>query len=85
MSNYTIHTEWDVMNVVSNVKNEFEDLRPYIKFTMVLRRKTIFYTVNLIIPCVSMSFLTVIVFGLPSESGQTYLFNLKKSLLNFYL
>jgi nicotinic acetylcholine receptor len=69
MSNYTIHDEWDVMDVLSYVKHEFVDLKPYIKFTMVLRRKTIFYTVNLIIPCVSMSFLTVIVFGLPSESG----------------
>ena len=75
MSNYTIHDEWDVMKVYSEVDNEYnnnnqlEDVRPFIKFTMVLRRKTIFYTVSLIIPCVSMAFLTVIVFGLPSESG----------------
>lgn len=74
MTNYSQSFEWDVMDVVSNVNNKFdnnslEEFRPYIKFSMTLRRKTLFYTVNLIIPCISMSFLTVIVFGLPSESG----------------
>lgn len=38
------------------------------KFTM--RRKTLFYTVNLIIPCVALTFLTVLVFYLPSDSGE---------------
>ena len=37
---------------------------------MTLRRKTLFYTVNLIIPCVGISFLTVLVFYLPSDSGE---------------
>jgi nicotinic acetylcholine receptor len=74
MTSFIINDEWDVMEVVSIVDNKyhnnaFEELRPYIKFTMTLRRKTLFYTVNMIIPCVSMSLLTVIVFGLPSDSG----------------
>ena len=41
-----------------------------ITFYMTLRRKTLFYTVNLIIPCVGISFLTVLVFYLPSDSGE---------------
>ena len=41
-----------------------------ITFMMTLRRKTLFYTVNLIIPCVGISFLTVLVFYLPSDSGE---------------
>ena len=41
-----------------------------ITFFMTLRRKTLFYTVNLIIPCVGISFLTVLVFYLPSDSGE---------------
>ena len=43
---------------------------PDITFMMTLRRKTLFYTVNLIIPCVGISFLTVLVFYLPSDSGE---------------
>ena len=44
-----------------------------ITFYMTLRRKTLFYTVNLIIPCVGISFLTVLVFYLPSDSGEKVL------------
>lgn len=39
-------------------------------FCLILRRKTTFYMVNLIIPCVSMSFLTISVFLLSSNSGE---------------
>lgn len=35
-----------------------------------MRRKTLFYTVNLIIPCMGISFLTILVFYLPSDSGE---------------
>ena len=49
-----------------------------ITFFMTLRRKTLFYTVNLIIPCVGISFLTVLVFYLPSDSGE------KVSLVQYY-
>lgn len=47
-------------------KNLFAD----ITFKMTMRRKTLFYTVNLIIPCVALTFLTVLVFYLPSDSGE---------------
>ena len=45
---------------------------PYldITFNITMRRKTLFYTVNLIIPCVGISFLSVLVFYLPSDSGE---------------
>ena len=54
-----------------------------ITFFMTLRRKTLFYTVNLIIPCVGISFLTVLVFYLPSDSGEKVNEKLKISLFNF--
>merc|ERR1719264_755112 len=47
-----------------------EEPYPDIIFTLKLRRKTLFYTVNLIIPCVGISFLSVLVFYLPSDSGE---------------
>lgn len=47
-----------------------EILSTDITFKMTMRRKTLFYTVNLIIPCVALTFLTVLVFYLPSDSGE---------------
>ena len=41
-----------------------------ITFNITIRRKTLFHTVNLIIPCIAITFLTVLVFYLPSDSGQ---------------
>eukprot|EP00094_Tigriopus_californicus_P003578 TCALIF_03441-PA protein Name:"Similar to nAChRbeta2 Acetylcholine receptor subunit beta-like 2 (Drosophila melanogaster)" AED:0.20 eAED:0.20 QI:178/0.77/0.7/1/0.88/0.8/10/0/416 len=58
-----------------------------ITFYMTLRRKTLFYTVNLIIPCVGISFLTVLVFYLPSDSGEkvTLCISILLSLTVFFL
>merc|ERR1719189_2235951 len=54
---------------------------------MTLRRKTLFYTVNLIIPCVGISFLTVLVFYLPADSGEkvTLCISILLSLTVFFL
>ena len=48
----------------------FQEPFPDIIFQIHLRRKTLFYVVNLIIPCVGISFLSVLVFYLPSDSGR---------------
>lgn len=57
---------------------------PYldITFNITMRRKTLFYTVNLIIPCMGISFLTVLVFYLPSDSGEKVRKRLAFILLN---
>ena len=66
--------EWDILEVpaVRNVKWYTCCTEPYldITFNVTMRRKTLFYTVNLIIPCMGISFLTVLVFYLPSDSGE---------------
>ena len=66
--------EWDIMAVPATrniVKNPYSDeFYPDITFNITLKRKTLFYTCNLIIPCVGISFLTVLTFYLPSESGE---------------
>ena len=41
-----------------------------ITFYITIRRKTLFYTVNLILPTVLISFLCVLVFYLPAEAGE---------------
>lgn len=66
--------EWDVMSVPAKRSIVYSPLskefHPDITFNITLRRKTLFYTCNLIIPCVGLSFLTVLTFYLPSESGE---------------
>ena len=43
---------------------------PDITFNITLRRKTLFYAVNLIIPCVSINMITILTFYLPCDSGE---------------
>ena len=64
--------EWDIMSVSAKRNNKAisSDVYPDITFHIRLRRKTLFYTVNLIIPCICITFLTVLTFYLPSDSGE---------------
>ncbi|XP_050401416.1 acetylcholine receptor subunit alpha-like isoform X2 [Patella vulgata] len=83
--------EWDLLQVYAqkNVRKYLCCPEPYpdITFFIEMRRKTLFYTVNLIIPCVAISFLTVLVFYLPSDSGEkvTLCISILLSLTVFFL
>ncbi|XP_054159606.1 acetylcholine receptor subunit alpha-like 1 [Oppia nitens] len=74
LSAFYLSVEWDIMSVPAKRKEKFysccEMPYPDITFNITLRRKTLFYTVNLIIPCVAISFLSILVFYLPSDSGE---------------
>ena len=67
-------TEWDLLTVPAKKNQKYytccAEPYPDITFNITMRRKTLFHTVNLIIPCVAISFLTVLVFYLPSDSGE---------------
>ena len=84
-------TEWDLLAIPAqkNVKRYTCCIETYpdIRFNITLRRKTLFYTVNLIIPCVAISGLTVLVFYLPSDSGEkiTMSISILVSLTMFFL
>jgi nicotinic acetylcholine receptor len=71
---YYPNGEWDIIRApaMRNQKKYSCCLQPYydITYALVLKRKTLFYTVHLIIPCVGISFLSFIVFYLPSQSGE---------------
>jgi len=56
-------------------------------FTCRLQRKSLFYTVNLLIPCINISILTVLVFLVPSDSRKkiTLSISILVALLVFYL
>lgn len=91
MTDYYASFIWDVMSVPAS-RNEVvypccPEIYPDITFNITIRRKTLFYTVNLIIPCVAISFLTVLVFYLPSDSGEkiTLCISILLSLTVFFL
>jgi nicotinic acetylcholine receptor len=73
LSDYWKSGTWDIievpayLNVYDNPGNPTET---DITFVITIRRKTLFYTVNLILPTVLISFLCVLVFYLPAEAGE---------------
>ena len=72
---YYLSVEWDIMKVPAERNEKYysccgDTPFPDIFFNITLRRKTLFYTVNLIIPCVGISCLSVLVFYLPADSGE---------------
>ncbi|KAL0110248.1 hypothetical protein PUN28_013718 [Cardiocondyla obscurior] len=71
---YYPSVEWDILGVPAERHKRYYPccLEPYpdIFFNVTLRRKTLFYTVNLIVPCVGISYLSVLAFYLPADSGE---------------
>ncbi|KAK0428454.1 hypothetical protein QR680_010817 [Steinernema hermaphroditum] len=77
LSDYYPSVEWDIMSRVAKRRSKnYPSCCPGsgnyvdIMYYLVLRRKPLFYTVNLVFPCVGISFLTILVFYLPSDSGE---------------
>ncbi|XP_037079305.1 LOW QUALITY PROTEIN: uncharacterized protein LOC119100304, partial [Pollicipes pollicipes] len=74
LKEYYPSVEWDILRAPATRHEKFYPccVEPYpdIYFNVTLRRKTLFYTVNLIIPCVGLSYLSVLVFYLPADSGE---------------
>jgi len=91
LTEFYVSVEWDVLDVPARKNEEFfpccEEPYPDITFNVTMRRKTLFYTVNLIIPCVGITFLTILVFYLPSDSGEkvTLCISILVSLTVFFL
>ncbi|RZF32944.1 hypothetical protein LSTR_LSTR000814, partial [Laodelphax striatellus] len=72
LSDYWKSGTWDIIEVPAYL-NIYEGNQPTetdITFYIIIRRKTLFYTVNLILPTVLISFLCVLVFYLPAEAGE---------------
>ncbi|KAL3090096.1 hypothetical protein niasHS_006548 [Heterodera schachtii] len=66
LSEYSRSHIWDVIGAPATLVNR----RSRIEFQIRLRRKTLFYTIVLIIPTVLMAFLSMAVFFLPTDSGE---------------
>ncbi|XP_053202415.1 acetylcholine receptor subunit beta-like 1 [Panonychus citri] len=75
LSDYSKSGTWDIVEVpgILNVYNNSKFNKPTetdITFHITIRRKTLFYTVNLILPTLLISFLCILVFYLPAEAGE---------------
>ncbi|XP_067456230.1 neuronal acetylcholine receptor subunit alpha-7-like [Thunnus thynnus] len=74
VSGYMPNGEWDLVEVPGGRHEVFYDCcaEPYpdITFVVTLRRRTLFYALNLLIPCVLLSSMTLLVFLLPANSGE---------------
>ncbi|KAE9536378.1 hypothetical protein AGLY_007167 [Aphis glycines] len=74
LSAYYPSVEWDILGVPAERHEKYYSCcaEPYIDifFNITLRRRTLFYTVNLIVPCVGISYLSVLVFYLPADSKE---------------
>ncbi|XP_050008100.1 neuronal acetylcholine receptor subunit alpha-2 isoform X1 [Alexandromys fortis] len=66
--------EWAIINATGTYNSKKYDccaeIYPDVTYYFVIRRLPLFYTINLIIPCLLISCLTVLVFYLPSECGE---------------
>uniref|UniRef100_A0A8D2IRG5 Cholinergic receptor nicotinic alpha 6 subunit n=2 Tax=Varanus komodoensis TaxID=61221 RepID=A0A8D2IRG5_VARKO len=68
------NSEWEIVDA-SGFKHDIkynccEEIYTDITYSFYIRRLPMFYTINLIIPCLFISFLTVLVFYLPSDCGE---------------
>ncbi|XP_004693826.1 PREDICTED: neuronal acetylcholine receptor subunit beta-2 [Condylura cristata] len=71
LDDFTPSGEWDILALPGR-RNENPDDSTYVDITydFIIRRKPLFYTINLIIPCVLITSLAILVFYLPSDCGE---------------
>ncbi|XP_007890247.2 neuronal acetylcholine receptor subunit alpha-7 [Callorhinchus milii] len=74
ISGYIPNGEWDLVGVPGkrNERNYECCEEPYtdVTYTVTMRRRTLYYGLNLLIPCVLISGLALLVFLLPADSGE---------------
>ena len=74
LNEYYGSTEWDILKTPA--KKWFKrypcchEPFPDIKFRLVIRRKPLFFMINLILPCVAICSVTVLTFYIPANSGE---------------
>ncbi|XP_045374627.2 neuronal acetylcholine receptor subunit beta-3 [Camelus bactrianus] len=64
--------EWEILTAkgTEGSRRDSAGWYPFVAYSFVLRRLPLFYTLFLIVPCLGLSFLTVLVFYLPSDEGE---------------
>uniref|UniRef100_A0A8D3CLR5 Neuronal acetylcholine receptor subunit alpha-7 n=1 Tax=Scophthalmus maximus TaxID=52904 RepID=A0A8D3CLR5_SCOMX len=74
ISGFMPNGEWDLVGVPGTRNEAFYDCckEPYpdVTFVVTIRRRTLYYALNLLIPCVLLSSMTLLIFVLPADSGE---------------
>ncbi|XP_070540189.1 neuronal acetylcholine receptor subunit beta-2-like [Ptychodera flava] len=73
--NYVENVEWELTDSSALEIYEANECCPdeaysVVMYTIELRRRPLFYVLNILVPCLVMSLLTLVVFYLPSDSGE---------------
>jgi len=89
LGTYVDNGEWHLMDVPAERNEVFYECcpAPYldITFTIKIRRRTLYYFFNLIVPCVLIASMAVLGFTLPSDSGEKLSLGDIFRLLNIFL
>ncbi|XP_076873779.1 neuronal acetylcholine receptor subunit beta-3a isoform X1 [Brachyhypopomus gauderio] len=64
--------EWEILDAAGRRGSRRDGVYsyPFVSYSFILKRLPLFYTLFLIVPCLGLSFLTVLVFYLPSDEGE---------------
>ncbi|NXS14437.1 ACHD protein, partial [Neodrepanis coruscans] len=72
---FTENGEWEIIHRPAR-KNTYPDIPPDtnehqdITFYLIIKRKPLFYVINIVIPCILIAFMVILVFYLPADSGE---------------
>ncbi|XP_060068850.1 acetylcholine receptor subunit alpha-1-A-like [Ylistrum balloti] len=74
LSNYVYSGEWELLDI-RVVRNEVYypcciEPFPDVTFTVIMRRRTLYYLFNIIFPCLWLTILSLLGFWLPPDSGE---------------
>ena len=74
LGNYVFSGEWELLHITI-IRNEVyyaccREPYPDVTFTVVIRRRTLYYLLNIIFPCLWLTILSLLGFWLPPDSGE---------------
>ncbi|XP_061462912.1 neuronal acetylcholine receptor subunit alpha-7-like [Rhineura floridana] len=73
-SGYVANGEWDLVGVPGSQNKVFYECcrEPYldVTFAVTMRRRTLYYALNMLVPCLLLSAMTFLMFLLPADSGE---------------
>lgn len=74
LSNYVANGEWDLIDMLVKRNEKLysccEAPYPDVTYTIILRRRPLFYAFNLILPCMLITGIALMSFYMPSDSGE---------------